>query len=441
MLQGVQGEDLTGFNNTIIADRSNGAPVPSVNNFEENLFYFSNYEKPTQRNADSSSFVSDIFVNSLSTFSIRETKDVTDVALEGKGSGINTVCVTNNVCDTAGLHAKVNLRTTSIRIKIESYPVLLTKDKVSSNVSKNANKSSDSSYTKVPSVIHSVNEPDIVSYVKMNSQRSNIRETKSDPDDVSHAKTKKQKINNSSEIKSLKCMYTNAEALVSKCDKLKIRVREKKPDIIFVSESWIQDHDSPSLYSLEGFACKTYANSREIRGGVCKYSKINLCVEDCTELNNMKVDDTLWLWIKCNEVRVLTGVIYRKNNRGRDINNKLLECIRKTSEMANGNLLICGDFNLPRINWQTQSTCQSRTSYSSEFLEMLTNCLLKQNVTLPTRRRGIDEPSLLDLIITDINAEVQDIEHGEPLGRSDHDVLSWKYFVKVQKIVTAPRYS
>ena len=123
------------------------------------------------------------------------------------------------------------------------------------------------------------------------------------------------------------------------------------------------------------------------------------------------------------------------------MNNKLLECIRKASEMANGDLLICGDLNLPRINWQTQSTCQSGTSYSSEFLEMLTNCLLKQNVTLPTRRRGIDEPSLLDLIITDINVEVQDIEHDEPLGRSDHDVLSWKYVVKVQKNTTAPRYS
>ena len=236
-------------------------------------------------------------------------------------------------------------------------------------------------------------------------------------------------------------MYTNAEALVCKCDELKIRVKEKKPDIIFVSESWIQDHDSPSLYSLEGFECKTYANSREIRGGVCIYSKTNLCVEDCTELNSMKVDDALWLWIKCDEVRVLTGVIYRKNNSGRDMNSKLLECIRKASEIANSNLLICGDFNLPRINWKTQSTCQSGTSYSSEFLEILTNCLLKQNVTLPTRRRGIDEPSLLDLIITDINAEVQDIEHDEPLGRSDHDVLSWKYVVKVQKIVTAPRYS
>ena len=68
-----------------------------------------------------------------------------------------------------------------------------TKDKVNSNVSKSENRSSGSSYTKVPSVIHSVNEPDTVSYVKMNSQRSNIKETKSNPDDVSHAKTKETK--------------------------------------------------------------------------------------------------------------------------------------------------------------------------------------------------------------------------------------------------------
>ena len=68
-----------------------------------------------------------------------------------------------------------------------------TKDKVNSNVSKSENRSSGSSYTKVPSVIHSVNEPDTVSYVKMNSQRSNIKETKNNPDNVSHAKTKETK--------------------------------------------------------------------------------------------------------------------------------------------------------------------------------------------------------------------------------------------------------
>ena len=101
MLQGVQGEDPTGFINTGIADRSSGAPVPSVNNL-----YFLNYEKLTQRNVDRSSFVSDIFVNSLTTFNIREAINVTGVALAAKGSGLNTVCVTNNVYDTAG-YAKV----------------------------------------------------------------------------------------------------------------------------------------------------------------------------------------------------------------------------------------------------------------------------------------------------------------------------------------------
>ena len=75
--------------------------MPSVNNL-----YFLNYEKLTQRNVDRSSFISDIFVNSLTTFNIREAINVTGVALEAKGSGLNAVCVTNNVCDTAG-YAKV----------------------------------------------------------------------------------------------------------------------------------------------------------------------------------------------------------------------------------------------------------------------------------------------------------------------------------------------
>ena len=49
----------------------------------------------------------------------------------------------------------------------------------------------------------------------------------------------------------------------------------------------------------------------------------------------------------------------------------------------------------------------------------------------PTRARGSDTPSLIDLIITeDSQTQVQSsIQIGDPLGKSDHAVLQWRYLI------------
>ena len=50
----------------------------------------------------------------------------------------------------------------------------------------------------------------------------------------------------------------------------------------------------------------------------------------------------------------------------------------------------------------------------------------------PTRRRGSDDPSLLDLIFTNEEMQVSEITHGAPLGKSDHDVLSFRFHCYVE---------
>ena len=63
----------------------------------------------------------------------------------------------------------------------------------------------------------------------------------------------------------------------------------------------------------------------------------------------MSVKDAFWCWVSSGEVKVLAGVVYRKESRGLDMNNKLLRMIERTSELGNGNFVLCGDFNLPKI--------------------------------------------------------------------------------------------
>ena len=77
------------------------------------------------------------------------------------------------------------------------------------------------------------------------------------------------------------------------------------------------------------------------------------------------------------------------------------------------------------------------TPYSSamKFYNCLQNNYLKQHVSEPTRVRGKDEPSLLDLIITeDSQTQVSSsIDIGSPLGLSDHAVLTWKYLLSIEE--------
>ena len=91
-----------------------------------------------------------------------------------------------------------------------------------------------------------------------------------------------------------------------------------------------------------------------------------------------------------------------------------------------------------RFDWKTLSTCLSGHSFSSLFLAQLQNSL-KQVIESPTRRRGNDIPSLIDLVIVNINTEIVNITHLDPLGKSDHDVISWEIVTTVKKTENSPR--
>ena len=54
-------------------------------------------------------------------------------------------------------------------------------------------------------------------------------------------------------------------------------------------------------------------------------------------------------------------------------------------------------------------------------------CYLHQHLEKLTRNRGNDEPSLIDLVLTDEVMQVSDIVYYAPLGKSDHDVISFNF--------------
>ena len=76
--------------------------------------------------------------------------------------------------------------------------------------------------------------------------------------------------------------------------------------------------------------------------------------------------------------------------------------------------LVSGDFNLPIINWTTNSY----TAEWDELMEALQDNNLTQHVYFPTRN-----DATLDLIFSDEPHLVTNVEALEPLDTSDHNMV------------------
>ena len=80
-----------------------------------------------------------------------------------------------------------------------------------------------------------------------------------------------------------------------------------------------------------------------------------------------------------------------------------------------------GDFNFKDIDW----TSGMVDGYGEEFLDLINDCFLIQNVYAHTRGQ-----SILDLIFSSEKGMVDNLQVGSPLANSDHNTITWSLQVK-----------
>ena len=109
-----------------------------------------------------------------------------------------------------------------------------------------------------------------------------------------------------------------------------------------------------------------------------------------------------------------------------DENNcKLLELIQSVSKKCYSHCCIVGDFNMKSIDWKRWKCDTGENSYENRFLESVNQCFLFQHVEHVTRQRGSDQPSLLDLVLTNKMDQISEINYESPLGKSDHSDIDF----------------
>ena len=239
----------------------------------------------------------------------------------------------------------------------------------------------------------------------------------------------------------LKCMTLNAQSIINKFSEFKLIISDQKPHIISITESWGQDWHPDSLFALDGYTL--YRNDRQTArgGGTLLYISNTIEQRVCRPLNVQDFENSTWCWIVGKGgKKTLVGSIYRSPNSTPANNARLMEKIEKANDLAGDNrLLMMGDFNVPKIEWSNKDLLPEARRIEIQMLDVINDCFLHQHVKEPTRFRNNDS-STLDLIFTKEEEDVKNIKVLQPLGRSDHGIVTAEYICEWKhRVVKKPR--
>jgi len=179
-------------------------------------------------------------------------------------------------------------------------------------------------------------------------------------------------------------------------------------------------------------------------GGVAIYIDTSLKSNEVSDAVLLDSPEQIWCEISYGSEHILLGCIYRPHML--DPLERIEASITKANELLSNvysGLLICGDFNLPGIHWDSSSipTASNTDTLSSDFIDILADSFLTQFVIWPTFQLDeITANNILDLIIAENENRVFDIIHHAPLTsmKKSHHVLQWDYAVKNTTVVGKP---
>ena len=75
-----------------------------------------------------------------------------------------------------------------------------------------------------------------------------------------------------------------------------------------------------------------------------------------------------------------------------------------------------------------KTTPHNEQSKEAQFIETIRDSYLYQQLLEPIRSRSTDHPSLIDFLLTNEVMQVSDIVYHAPLGKSNHCVITFKYY-------------
>ena len=237
-----------------------------------------------------------------------------------------------------------------------------------------------------------------------------------------------------SNLPRIPVLFTNADQLTSlKMAELHNLIMKEKPLIIGVSEvkpKHGKDYTEED-YKINGYDLHPVNLDKDTGRGIAVYTHESIGKSVMEIIPAIQFDEVCLLEIRLRGGDgLLFGCTYRSptdsttSNTNNDHLNMLFEEICKSKY---SHICLVGDFNFRDINWINCTSNHYEDSKEWHFINTVQSCFLHQHIERPTRRRGSDDPSQLDLIFTDEAMQVSDIQHHAPLGKSDHEVITFNF--------------
>ena len=234
----------------------------------------------------------------------------------------------------------------------------------------------------------------------------------------------------------MQVLYTNADQFLNKRDELCMKIAGNEPDIIMVTEVIPKAQTVPiadSLLAVPGYSLHTNFDPSLSNLGASGCRGVSIYLRDNLKATEVSFGTTTHIeqvWMKLplmgNDM-LLVGCIYRSPTSSMlESSAELCQLLHTACASAPSHLLIGGDFNMPHIDWENGFSAAPPRDISHQFLEMLKDCFLTQQVNQPTRFRPGETPHILDLILTNEDGMVNHLFHEAGLGKSDHVILRFE---------------
>eukprot|EP00794_Sanderia_malayensis_P016301 gene16301-17938_t len=262
--------------------------------------------------------------------------------------------------------------------------------------------------------------------------RSHQRKSRRPPEEIGKRgiEEKNKKKDDVNSVNKLRCFYTNSDSLMNKRIELQAVIVSDCPDIICITEFAPKNTSTPIQeveLQIEGY--DMFSNINKLKRGVLIYTRKNLKPTLSTAEDVWESNEACWCEIKLKDGdKLLIGCIYRSPNSVDTNNDKMMNNIKEICEKtAYTHLLVCGDFNIPEIDWIEEVSQTTPNHLAFKFLECIRDCYLCQHVKSPTHSRRNQAEHILDLVLTNEDGMIEDIQYDAPLGKSDHLVLKFNF--------------
>ena len=132
--------------------------------------------------------------------------------------------------------------------------------------------------------------------------------------------------------------------------------------------------------------------------------------------------------------KLLIVVFYRPPDSNLDYLKELKKSFRLANQARFDQLVVCGDFNLPHIDWEF-GTATTGDSIHNYFTKLVRDTYLWQMIDFPTRNNN-----MLDLILTNIPEKISDIHGFDDILNTDHKLVSFVLDFNIPKEPKTKRF-